>query len=113
MNPNMANFPQATRYIVDYIKLLGQSDPIIQADYRFQVNSDTGSVEVTFSSDELDDFEIALAGQHGTNYFCTIENRIKFRCLVGLGATGLLPDFEISPLFLNERGDWQKSFKAL
>lgn len=76
------------------------------------IRVDNGSFEARFGSDEVDDFEVALEQHRNTNYFHTLENRIRFRIYLLLGKAGLLPDFDISSEVLEEKGEWLKNYRV-
>jgi hypothetical protein len=81
-------------------------------EYRFIIQLEGNSIEVNFERDIIDDFDVALEKYRNSNYFHTLENRIKFRIYILLGKEGLLPDFDISSEILNEKGEWLKSYSA-
>jgi hypothetical protein len=60
----------------------------------------------------MEDFEVALERFQNTNYFHTLENRIRFRIFVALGAKGKIPHLQISSELLREKGEWLKSLRT-
>lgn len=100
-------------YITEFVQtLLPDAELQVLPDYRFIIQINGESKEARFGRDETDDFEIALEQYRNTNYFYTLENRIKFRIYLLLGNAGLLKDFDISSEILEEKGEWLKSYKV-
>ncbi len=75
-------------------------------EYHFIIGVENNNIDVYFGRDVMDDFEAALEKYRDTNYYHTLENRIKFQIYVLLGKEGLLSDFDISSEILNEKGEW-------
>ena len=75
-------------------------------EYRFIIGIENNNIDIYFGRDVMDDFEVALEKYRDTNYYHTLENRIKFQIYVLLGKEGLLSGFDISPEILCEKGEW-------
>ncbi len=75
-------------------------------EYYFIIGVENNNIDVYFGRDVMDDFEVALEKYRDTNYYHTLENRIKFQIYVLLGKEGLLSDFDISSEILDEKGEW-------
>ncbi len=109
-------FEKATRYIIDLLKELVPAATIEQrADFmesKFAIVLPGERVLVCFDRAEMDDFEVALEKYQNTNYFHTLENRIKFHIFISLGVKGLIPDLEISSELLREKAEWLKNIRA-
>lgn len=100
-------------YISEFVQTLMPNAEIqVVPEYRFIIRVNGERKEASFGSDEVDDFEIALEQYRNTNYFHTLENRIKFRIYILLGKAGLLKDFDISSEILTEKGEWLKTYRV-
>ena len=96
-------------YISDFVRtLLPNAELKVLPDYLFAIRVNGEIYEARFSREDVDDFDVALERHKDTNYFHTLENRIKFRIYVLLGRAGLLHDFDISSEILEEKGEWLK-----
>lgn len=101
-----------TEYISKFIRnLLPNAEVQLNPGLTFIIRAGTSSFEVRFGRDEADDFEVALEQYRNTNYFHTLDNRIKFRIYLILGSAGLLSDFNISSELLEEKGEWLKNYR--
>ena len=98
-------------YISDFVRtLLPNAELKVLPDYLFAIRVNGEIYEARFSREDVDDFDVALERHKDTNYFHTLENRIKFRIYVLLGRAGLLHDFDISSEILEEKGEWLKNY---
>lgn len=102
-----------TEYIYEFVrKLLPAAEIQVNPGWAFVVHVHSDSFEIRFGGDEVDDFEIALEQYKNTNYFHTLDNRIKFRIYLILGKAGMLTDFDISSELLEEKGEWLKNYRV-
>jgi hypothetical protein len=100
----------AVRYVLDFLNsLVPEATVRLRPDARFIIDVGGEYEEVWFSEAEMEDFEMALERFQGTNYFHTLENRIRFRVFVALGSKGLIPKIRISDQLLQEKGEWLKT----
>jgi hypothetical protein len=77
--------------------------------FSFRVRlSDTSKVEIFFSEEKLEDFEVVLGEDNYTAYGCRFRNFIDFEIYIGLGEVSLIPNFKVSKAFLEEKRDWWK-----
>lgn len=106
-------FEQSIRYVIDFLKWL-VPEAIVQQlpDFTFRINFHEEQTDVRFERSEMEDFEVALERFRNTNYFHTLENRIRFRFFVALGSKGLIPYLQISSELLREKGEWPKTLRT-
>lgn len=101
------------RFITEFLKRLAPDATVKQLPgFIFRIALGDDQTEVRFDRSEMDDFEVALEKFQNTNYFHTLENRIRFRIFVALGAKGLIPDLQISSELLREKGEWLKNIRT-
>ena len=95
-----------TEYISNFIRqLLPKAEVQVNSGWTFIILEGGSTFEIKLSRGEVNDFEVALEQYRNTNYFHTLENRIKFRIYLIFGNAGLLPDFDISSKLLEEKGE--------
>lgn len=100
-------------YITEFVRgLCPDAEIQFSPEYKLTIRTERALAKVNFSQDEMDDFEVALEQYTNTNYFYTLENRIKFRVYMSLGQEGLLDDFDISSIILNEKGEWLETYRV-
>lgn len=103
----------SVRYITDFLKWLTPDAGVQQlSEFTFRIDLHNERMDVRFEQSEIEDFEVALERFPNTNYFFTLENRIRFRFSMSLGTKGLIPDFQISSELLREKGEWLKSIRT-
>lgn len=106
-------FERSTRYISEFLTSL-TSDATLRLlpEFTFRIGLRNEQTDVRFARSDMDDFEVALEKFRNTNYFYTLENRIRFRIFVALGSKGLIPHVQISSDLLQEKGEWLKNIRA-
>lgn len=107
------SFEKSIRYIKDFLASLAP-EAIVHCgpDFIFHINLQGEHTEVEFDRSDLEDFEVAIERFRDTSYFHTLENRIRFRIFVALGAKGLISCVQISAELLREKGEWLKSLRT-
>ena len=91
------SFEKSSRYITEFLKWLAPDATVKQVpQFIFRIDLRDDRTEVRFDRSEMEDFEVALEKFQNTNYFHTLENRIRFRIFVALGTKGLIPYLQIS-----------------
>ena len=113
----MSEFENSIGYIHNFIKALMPTatihlNRIHNIEFYFIVDVENSKIKIYFGRGLLDDFGVALKQYRDTNYFHTIENRIKFRIYILLGEKGFLTNLNISTVLLDEKGEWLKQYKA-
>jgi len=107
------SFEKSGRYIKEFLKWLVPDAAVKQVpEFIFQIDLRDDRTKVRFDRSEMEDFEVALEKFPNTNYFHTLENRIRFRMFVALGAKGLIPYLQISSELLREKGEWLKNIRS-
>lgn len=100
-------------YITELLERFASNATVQQyGESTFRIATPDTCTDVRFDQTELDDFEVALERFQNTNYFHTMENRIKFGVLVSIGKEGLIPDLDISSELLREKGEWLKHIRV-
>jgi hypothetical protein len=103
-------FEQSSRHITEFLKWLTPEATVKQVpEFIFRIDFRGEQTDVRFDRSEMEDFEVALEKFRNTNYFHTLENRIRFRIFIALGAKGLIPYLQISSELLREKGEWLKN----
>jgi hypothetical protein len=106
-------FQHSRGYITQLLKSVAPDATVKQLpNYGFRITIRNEPIDVRFDRAEMEDFEIALDQFRNTNYFHTLENRIRFRILVALGVKGLIPNLNISSELLREKGEWLKQIRT-
>lgn len=106
-------FEQSSRYIIEFLKWLAHEATVKQVpEFTFRINLREEQTDVRFDRSEMEDFEVALEKFRDTNYFHTLENRIRFRIFIALGSKGLIPYIPISEELLREKGEWLKNLRT-
>ncbi len=106
-------FEKSSRYVIEFLKWLVPEAVVKQLpDFIFRINFREEQTDVRFDRSEMDDFEIALEKFRDTNYFHTLENRVRFRIFIALGSKGLIPYLQISSQLLQEKGEWLKNVRT-
>lgn len=106
-------FEQSSRYITDFLKWLAPDATVKQVpEFTFRISLRDEQTDVRFDRSEMEDFEVALERFQNSNYFHTLENRIRFRIFIALGAKGLIPYLQISSELLREKGEWLKNIRT-
>lgn len=106
-------FEQSSRYITEFLKWLAPEATVKQLpEFIFRIDFRDERTDVRFDRSEMEDFEVALEKFQNTNYFHTLENRIRFRIFIALGAKGLIPYLQISAELLREKGEWLKNIRT-
>jgi hypothetical protein len=101
---------KSVRYIKDFLKSLAPDAKVQQVqEFTFRIDMHDDRTEVCFDRSQMEDFEVALERFQKTNYFHTLENRIRFRIFVAMGVKGLIPYLQISSELLREKGEWLKN----
>ena len=91
------SFEKSSRYITEFLKWLAPDATVKQVpQFIFRIDLRDDRTEVRFDRSEMEDFEVALEKFQNTNYFHTLENRIRFRIFVALGTKGVIPYLQIS-----------------
>ena len=107
------SFEKSGRYITEFLKWLAPDATVKQVpQFIFRIDLRDDRTEVGFDRSEMEDFEVALEKFQNTNYFHTLENRIRFRIFVALGTKGLIPYLQISSELLREKGEWLKNIRT-
>jgi hypothetical protein len=74
---------------------------------QLQVGNGADSIRLTFSRAQLDDFDVVLGGSQPGPYSRGIKNDVYYPVYVALGMEGMILDFRIFGLLLNEEDrDW-------
>ena len=106
-------FEKSVRYITDFLAWLAPDAKVQRLpEFTFRIDSQDERTEVPFDRSEMEDFELAIERFQNTNYFHTLENRIRFRIFVALGSKGLIPYVQISSELLREKGEWLKNLRT-
>jgi|GEM_PF-1709389 hypothetical protein len=106
-------FEKSVRYITEFLKSLAPDAKVQQVpEFTFRIDLHDDRTEVRFDRSEMEDFEVALGRFKNTNYFHTLDNRIRFRIFIAMGAKGLIPDLQISSELLREKGEWLKNLRT-
>src|SRR5687767_9006201 len=80
---------------------------------QLQVRNDADRITLTFSNEQLDDFEVVLEGNQPRRYSQGIESDFHHSVYVALGTEGMIPDLQISGILLNEESrDWLESVRV-
>lgn len=113
----MSEFENSIEYIHNFIKSLIPTatirlNRVHNIEFYFIVDVENSIIEIYFDRGLLDDFGVALKQYRDTNYFHTIENRIKFKIYILLGEKGFLTNLNISTVLLIEKGEWLKQYKV-
>ncbi|MBI3576199.1 MAG: hypothetical protein HY083_11205 [Gammaproteobacteria bacterium] len=104
---------KSIQYITDFLKRLTPDARVqLVPEFTFRIDLHEGRTEVRFDRAEIEDFELALERFQDTNYLHTLENRIRFRIFVAMGAKGLIPHVQISSELLREKGEWLKNLRT-
>ena len=107
------SFEKSVQYIADFLKWLAPDAKVQQvSEFTFRIDLQDERTEIRFDRSEMEDFEVALERFQNTNYFHTLENRIRFRIFVALGAKGLISYVSISLQLLREKGEWLKNLRT-
>jgi hypothetical protein len=107
------DYPRTVQYVTNFLKWLAPDATgrmLPEQSLRIYLHDDR--LDVPFDKAELEDFEVAQERFQNTNYFYTLENRIRFRIFIALGREGLIPYVSISSELLQERGEWLKSVRT-
>jgi hypothetical protein len=106
-------FEQSSHYIIEFLKWLAPEATVqLVPEFTFRIALREEQTDVRFDRSEMEDFEVALEKFRNTNYFYTLENRIRFRIFIALGSKGLIPYVPISEQLLREKGEWLKALRA-
>ena len=105
-------FERSGRYITEFVKWLAPEATVKQIpEFIFRIDFRDEQTDVRFDRSEMEDFEVALERFQNTNYIHTLENRLRFRVFIALGAKGLIPYLQISSELLREKGEWLKNIR--
>lgn len=104
--------PRSVEYIQALItNLCGQCD--IESSYdanrylfRISAKGESSPVNLTFSDENLDDFEEVLKANDNSSYGRAFRSFVHFKAYVALGKAGLIPSFRVSEEFLKEERNW-------
>lgn len=106
-------YDKSIRYITDFVKWLAPDAKVQQVpEFTFLIDLHDDRTEVRFDRAEMEDFEVALERFQNTNYFHTLEHRIRFRIFIAMGIKGLIPYLQISSELLREKGEWLKNLRT-
>ena len=106
-------FERSGRYITEFVKWLAPEATVKQIpEFIFRIDFRDEQTDVRFDRSEMEDFEVALERFQNTNYIHTLENRLRFRVFIALGAKGLIPYLQISSELLREKGEWLKNIRT-
>jgi len=110
----MKQFPKAAECVTEFTKELDPNAQMSWVAHNFTcaIELRGKQVSVAFSRELMDDFEVAIEKYHGTSYFETMRNRVRFPILVATGEKGLIPEFRISGELFQEQGEWLRTFRA-
>lgn len=117
----LGRYPQAEKFVTDLLRELCPSAEI-EASYnssedrfiywlRFEDRQSRHTI--LFGRDLLDDFNNALAKGDTSTYGEVLKSAIHFTAYISLGKAGRMQrDFQISDVFVKERGDWNPDLKV-